>query len=168
MRLAVLSDIHDHLEHLRAVLQALRTLRPDALILCGDLTTPKILSQCRSAAPDVTFCLGNCDQHNAVALRSGALELGIVPWDSVGIYPLDHCESVAFAHFPHTARAAALSGGHRAVFYGHTHKPAEERLELEQGGRVLLANPGDVQGRFGRVGGLLWNSRTGRCTWFEA
>jgi hypothetical protein len=32
----------------------------------------------------------------------------------------------------------------------------------------LLANPGDVQGRYGRVGGLLWDSVSGKLTWVEA
>ena len=64
---------------------------------------------------------------------------------------------MAFTHFPAVARRLVHEGGHKAVFYGHTHRPAAERLALPQG-PVLLANPGDVERRYGRVTGLLWDS----------
>jgi putative phosphoesterase len=167
MRLAILSDIHDEQEHLQSVLGHLAFLKPDALILCGDLTAPAILEQCHAAFTPLAFCLGNCDRSRADALMEDAGLLGAAAWDSVGVFPLPEGGSVAFAHFPHLARRAALTGRHSAVFYGHTHRVAEERLRLEDGSSVLLANPGDVQGRYGRVGGLLWDSSDSACMFFR-
>jgi putative phosphoesterase len=167
MRLAVLSDIHNQTDNLIAILSRMRSLRPDALILCGDLTEPKVLEICKASVGRLSFCLGNCDRSSADALRDSALVLGAGAWDSVGLFPLDEGGSVAFTHFPATARRSAMEGGHAAVFYGHTHKPAQETLRLGDGGGVLLANPGDVQGRYRRVGGLVWDSLSGALTWCE-
>ena len=167
MRLTVLSDIHDQHDHLRSILERVRSQKPDALILCGDLTRPAVLEACKAAVPKLAFCLGNCDRGHAEELRQSGVVLNAAAWDAVGVFPLDDGGSVAFAHEPGVARRAALEGGHRAVFFGHTHRPFEEHLNLAEPRGTLLANPGDVEGRYHRVGGLTWDSRTGRIHWFE-
>jgi len=147
-----------------------RDRNPDLLLLCGDLTSPEVLLACRPSAPRLAFCLGNCDRHRAEALLRRGEELDAAGFDALGILPLPEGGSMAFSHFPAAARRAALDGRHLAVFYGHTHKPAEERLAAPHsaGAITLLANPGDVEGRFGRVGGLLWDSLAGTLDWFQA
>ncbi len=167
MRLAILSDIHDQQGHLNAILAHVRDASPEAVILCGDLTTPAVLEACRLPGLPLSFCLGNCDQARADALRHAGLALGAAFFGELGRFALPEGGSVAFSHFPAVARRAALSGQHQAVFFGHTHKAYEERL-LIGGKPVLLANPGDVEGRYGRVSALLWDSDDGSCTWLDA
>ncbi|MDO8663613.1 MAG: metallophosphoesterase family protein, partial [Candidatus Wildermuthbacteria bacterium] len=48
---------------------------------------------------------------------------------------------IAFTHFPAEARKLAETKKLDFVFYGHTHKPW-----LEQIGRCILANPGNLAG----------------------
>jgi putative phosphoesterase len=168
MRLAILSDIHDQQENLRQVLARLRPLAPEALIVCGDLTRPEVLEACKALCPRLAFCLGNCDTQHADELKRSALVLGAAVWESLGCFPLPGGETVAFSHFPAVARRAASEGGHRAVFFGHTHKRFDERLGSGPGAGTLLANPGDVQGRYGRAGGLLWDSADSTLTWVDA
>lgn len=167
LRLAILSDIHDHKRHLSAILTHVRAARPDAVLLCGDLTTPEVLTACRLPGLPLSFCLGNCDRARAEALQQQALALGATAWGDLGVLALPDGASVAFSHFPAIARQAALSGEHRAVFFGHTHKAFDERLVV-QGHEVLLANPGDVEGRYGRISALLWDSDSGALTWLDA
>jgi predicted phosphodiesterase len=113
------------------------------------------------------FCLGNCDAGEAESLKTTAAALGARAWGEYGLWNLAEGGSVAFTHFPALARRLAIGGAHRAVFYGHTHRPAAETIE-GPAGPVLLANPGDVEGRYGRVTGLLWDSRGGTLRWVEA
>jgi putative phosphoesterase len=167
LRLAILSDIHDQQGHLNAILAQVRAASPDAVILCGDLTTPAVLAACRLPGLPLSFCLGNCDQARADALRHAALAVGASGFGELGRFSLPNGAAVAFSHFPAVARRAALSGLYQAVFYGHTHKASEERLLID-GKPVLLANPGDVEGRYGRVSALLWDSDSGACTWLDA
>jgi len=163
----VLSDIHDQQGHLNAILTHVWAAKPDHLLLCGDLTRPEILNACRRPGIGLSFCLGNCDSPRAEPLRQEAMLLGAAVWGDLGKLALPDGGTVAFSHFPAIARKAARGGEYRAVFYGHTHKAFEERLQV-QGREVLLANPGDVEGRYGRVSALLWDSDTGACTWLDA
>ena len=165
VRLAVISDIHDQVAHLKQVLARLSALGPEAVILCGDITRQEALLAARLPGLPLAFCLGNCDQGEAARLRSTAAAHGLGAWGDLGEWSLGEGQRpVAFTHFPALARKAAATGRYRAVFYGHTHRPAHERLETK-GGPCLLANPGDIQGRYGAYGGLLWDSATDELTW---
>ncbi|MBI4837164.1 MAG: metallophosphoesterase family protein [Candidatus Portnoybacteria bacterium] len=52
-------------------------------------------------------------------------------------------KKIAFTHFPHPAEDLAKGEKYDIVFYGHTHKPWEEKI-----GRVRLVNPGNLAGQF--------------------
>lgn len=165
MRLAVVSDIHDQLGHLRQVMARFHALEPQAVILCGDITRTEALLAARLPGLPLAFCLGNCDQGEAARLRSTAALHGIGAWGDLGEWSLGEGQRpVAFTHFPALARKAAASGAYRAVFYGHTHRRAHEVIDTA-GGPCLLANPGDVEGRYGAFGGLLWDSDQDELHW---
>jgi hypothetical protein len=51
--------------------------------------------------------------------------------------------SVAINHYPAIARGLA-EGNYNAVFYGHDHTSFNGEV-----GATLLANPGEIMGRFG-------------------
>jgi putative phosphoesterase len=167
MIFAVCSDIHDHAEGWRRLWPKLAEASPDALILCGDLSRPSILPLLRPQGLPWAFCLGNCDQAAAEGLKAEGVALGATVWGELGLWSLPEGGSLAFTHFPAVARRAALEGSHRAVFYGHTHRAFAETLNGPQG-PVLLANPGDVEGRYGRISGLLWDSTTDEHRWVDA
>jgi putative phosphoesterase len=167
VRIAVLSDIHDQTQNLRALLTVLAPLAPEALLLCGDITRPETLAQCRLPGARLHFCLGNCDRGRGDALLAAAAGLQAEGSADLGRLALPEGGGIAFCHFPAQARQAALSGRYRAVFYGHSHRPAVEHLEVG-GARVLLANPGDVEARYGRVSALLVDSADWACTLIDA
>jgi putative phosphoesterase len=165
MRLAIISDIHDQLGHLRQVMARLSAMNPDVVICCGDITRTEALLAARLPGLPLTFCLGNCDAGEAGRLRSTAAAHGIGAWGDLGEWSLGKGERpVAFTHFPALARKAAASGKYRAVFYGHTHRQAQEVIETDEG-PCLVANPGDIEGRYGTFGALLWDSGTDELTW---
>jgi putative phosphoesterase len=166
MRVFVLSDIHDQSQHLRQLLRAAAPLKPDALVLCGDISRPATLAQCRLPGARLSYCLGNCDHDWAEGLRQEGLAMNASGFEAVGKLALPQGQSLAFCHFPSMARDLALRGAHQAVFYGHSHRPAAERIRV--GDRdVLLANPGDVQGRYGLVSGLLFDSVDQSFRWIN-
>ena len=166
MRLAVLSDIHDQTDNLRAILTVLEPFQVDILLLCGDITQPQTLAQCRLPGVRLSFCLGNCDHGRAERLLEAGTMMGANGFSGLGRLSVPE-GGIAFCHFPAQARLAADSGLYQAVFYGHSHRPGIQRLALA-GGSVLLANPGDVEGRHGRVSGLLYDSRDQSCVLIDA
>jgi putative phosphoesterase len=166
MRVFVLSDIHDQTQNLRHLLRAAAPLQPEALVLCGDISRPATLAQCSLPGARLSFCLGNCDRGWAEGLRQEGLAMNASGFDQSGVLALPGDQSLAFCHFPAQARDLALSGLHQAVFYGHSHRPAAERLTLPER-EVLLANPGDVQARYGMVSGLLYDSEDKSFRWVK-
>lgn len=167
MLFAVASDVHDQVLHWQRLWPRLSAAKPDALILCGDLSRPQTLGALRPAGLPWAFCLGNCDRAAAEALRQEGAAMGAAVWGDLGVWSLPEGGSIAFSHFPAIARRAALEGRHRAVFFGHTHQAFAETLAGPDG-PVLLANPGDVERRHGRISGLLWDSTTGALRSVEA
>lgn len=71
MKIAILSDIHDHIDKLNAVLEQIKG-KVETIIFCGDMCAPfpaKILGSC---GIPVYACLGNGDEdHIAMQARGG-------------------------------------------------------------------------------------------------
>ena len=54
---------------------------------------------------------------------------------------------LSLSHYPKYAFQEARNGQVNAALYGHTHQAGREMY-----GNCLLANPGELQGRTGRIG----------------
>jgi putative phosphoesterase len=155
MKIAVLSDIHDNIWQLDKLLGSLEA---DCLIFCGDFCAPFTLAQIAEGfRRPVLAVLGNNDgdplllarvagNHKHVKLHGqfAELELG--------------GRSVAVTHYPEIGRALARGGTYDLVCHGHSHEQV-----MEQGGRTLLLNPGEVMGRFGPSTYALYDTDTGQA-----
>jgi predicted phosphodiesterase len=113
----------------------------------------------------LAFCLGNCDLPRAEALEDAALVHGARFFRELGRFNPGEQGAIAFCHFPALARNAAASGNYSAVFFGHTHRRAWEKVRLDSGAEVLLANPGDIEGRYAAPGGLVYDTVADALTW---
>ncbi|MDE3167607.1 MAG: metallophosphoesterase family protein [Acidobacteriota bacterium] len=146
MRLAILSDIHDHVWRLAAALEHVRGT--EALICCGDLCSPFIVHQIgREYANPVHIVFGNNDADlyriSAVARLYPHVALhGELFEGEFGGRP------IAVQHFDNIARPLAASGRYDAVFFGHNH-----RRETSRAGGTLLVNPGPILGAAFRADG---------------
>jgi putative phosphoesterase len=146
MKIAVLSDIHDRLDHLRSVLAEVRARGCERLFFLGDFCAPFSLDELASgySAPiDAVF--GNNDgdafllsrvatKHPHVTLHAPLAELNV------------ESKKILLNHYPEIARPLASSGAADAVFSGHDHQRYVHRF-----GGTLWANPGEIMGRFGIV-----------------
>ncbi len=144
MRIAVLSDIHDHLEHLQKVLTQIE--QAEAVLCCGDFCAPftlKALAEGFRAPVHAVF--GNNDGDVFLMLMI-AQQVGNVRFYK----PVANLElggkRIAVAHYPEVGEALALSGKFDAVFSGHNHIAHVKTL-----GATLWGNPGEVMGRFGKA-----------------
>jgi putative phosphoesterase len=82
MRLGILSDTHDELARTRMAVQLLRDEGAEAMIHCGDLATPPIVTAC--AVLPCWFVFGNHDADNVPALRQAAADSGPSAWVGPG------------------------------------------------------------------------------------
>jgi len=68
MKIAVISDSHDHLLAIRAALRKATEAGAEVLIHCGDLVAPFVISELKTFGGPVHVVLGNNDGD---ILRSG-------------------------------------------------------------------------------------------------
>ncbi len=160
MRLAIVSDSHDHLWNIDRARPYLA--QADALLHCGDWVAPFALKRFIEAMQGRPLhgVFGNNDgerrllaliaqQHPQVHLYGdfAALELGDL--------------RIALTHYPEIARPLAASGQYHLVCYGHDHQAHEEWV-----GETLLLNPGELFGGLtGRSTLVLLDARTRTPTW---
>jgi putative phosphoesterase len=134
MRIGILSDTHDHLKRTARAVALLKAEGAEALIHCGDLTTPDIVYQC--AELPSTFVLGNNDFDEA-GLRAAIELIGGVFLGQGGEVTLGD-RRIAVTHGDSTRELRRLTAeGPDYLFFGHTHQSADRR-----DGPTRLINPG--------------------------
>jgi uncharacterized protein len=139
MKIALISDIHDHVWNLRRFLTWQVPQSLDAVLCCGDLCSPFVLALIQQSCHcPIHLVFGNNDGDTFRMTRlAGAQvqlhgELAEIDWPG--------CR-VAMNHYPEIAERLAQSGHYDLVCYGHDHQ-----LSLRTYGKTLLANPGTLMG----------------------
>lgn len=160
MRIAILSDAHDHLEELGRALDRVQGCA--ALLFCGDFCAPfslKEIAQRFSGPIHVVF--GNNDgdqllmariaqQHDHVTLHGAHADLELAG------------RRIALVHYPRLAEGLAALGDYDLVCHGHDHE-----ARVEQVGHTLLLNPGEIMGWKGRSSCAVYDTETGTATMIE-
>jgi len=140
MKIAVLSDSHDHIENLRKILKEING-NAEAIIFCGDMISPFTAGLLAKADLPIYTCLGNNDEDHIGMMKKGGNKF---TWfhlsQEFGEIELDN-KKIAFCHYPKLGYLLTKSGEYDAVFYGHTHKADNQIFD-----KTLLLNPGAVCG----------------------
>jgi uncharacterized protein len=143
MRIGVISDIHDNIWKLAAVLQGL--VGVDLVLCLGDMCSPFIVTQiAESFKGPIHIVFGNNDGDKWLITNNAAKAGNVTLHDAFWQVELGG-RRLAAVHFPELGKALGAGGQFDVVFYGHNHQQATERI-----GRTLVVNPGEVMGRFGR------------------
>lgn len=159
MKLGIVSDSHDHIENLRRAIEALRQAGASVLIHCGDFCAPFMIKELAAFEGEVHCVFGNTDDRflsTRIADASGVHLHGDVAEIELG------GKRIAVHHFPLLAEGLASMGRYDAVFYGHDHQAAQRRI-----GETLLANPGEVMGKGGRITAGLYDTESGEFSHVE-
>jgi putative phosphoesterase len=146
MKIAVLSDIHDRLDHLRAALAQARSRACDRLFFLGDFCAPFSLDELASGfSSPIDAVFGNNDGDAFLLSRVAAKHPHVTLHAPIAELEIDS-RKILLNHYPEIARPLASSRAADAVFSGHDHKRYVHRFD-----RTLWANPGEIMGRFGVV-----------------
>lgn len=159
MRIAILSDIHDHIWNLEKVLTREDVQETGALIFCGDFCAPFTLKQIAdSFAGPVHAIFGNNDGDKFLLSKVAQGAKNVTLYDEMGEVEYEGVR-LAFVHYTRLGRYLAASGHFAAVFSGHTHEAGQETI-----GKTLWANPGEIMGRFGSPSYGIYDTETGVFT----
>lgn len=146
MKICIVSDSHDHRDRLAAAVSEARSLGAEAVIHCGDLVAPSTLHAIIPLGLPIHLVHGN-NQGDLFHLA----KLAHTPENRVHYYGQDGSFTLAarrifIVHYPHYAKAMALTGDYDLVCNGHEHKAIIERTMNIKGGETLRVDPGTVGG----------------------
>ena len=139
MKIAVISDSHDHLHAIRAALRKAKEAGAEVAIHCGDLVAPFVISELKTFEGPVHVVFGNNDG-DVFLLSKLAADSNVALHGNVATLRLGG-RSLLVVHDPSAAEAYAATGGYDAVFYGHIHLAGEKAV-----GETLLLGAGELMG----------------------
>ena len=146
MKIAIISDTHDNLANLKKALLLIEKEKVKMLFHCGDIFSSKTLDKIfNSFSGKIFVVLSEPDQNyikNPEKLFGKKKRIKI--WKDSGEIKIGN-KKIAVTHTPELAESLAFQKGYHLIFYGHTHKPWEEKI-----GETRLINPGNIAGIFYR------------------
>lgn len=155
MKLAVMSDSHDNIWNLRQALSMIRKEHAELIIHCGDFVAPFMLKELEKSEIPVYGVLGNNDGSGFLLAKTAFAELSrITLFEIVGHVDAQGF-SVCFTHQRVVAEALAVTSRYDLVCYGHSHV-----YNLENIGKTLLLNPGEIMGKEGCPGFCIVDTQT--------
>ncbi|MBU1131539.1 YfcE family phosphodiesterase [Patescibacteria group bacterium] len=157
MKIAIISDTHDNVPNLEKALKWMKENKIEQIIHCGDLCAPSILIKTLGPgfAGPIHMVFGNVEDRDLLTQIAADLPQ-VTHYGDKGEIELDGSpraksrgeagKNIAFVHYPDEGRKLAESGKYDLVFYGHNHKPWEEKI-----GSTRLINPGTLAGLFAKA-----------------
>ena len=129
MKIAVVSDTHNNWPNFKKAIDWIKKEKIKLILHCGDICNQETIDEAtKYFNGEIKFVKGNGD-HGLDLPEKIELEF--------------NGKKIAFTHFPDMAKKLAQTGKFDLVFYGHTHRPWDEKI-----GDCHMINPGEVAGQF--------------------
>lgn len=142
MKFAIVSDTHGNVANFKKVVKWLNKENIKLILHCGDIGDPDSLKESLEDFTGELFgVLGNMDSDYKILIDEYNNIPNVQIIENTFEKEIDG-KKIAFVHFPDIAKKLTESGKYDLVFYGHTHKPWEEKV-----GNCKLANPGELAGQ---------------------
>jgi len=160
MRIAIMSDSHDHIQHLESALHMIKKAQVDQIIHCGDFVAPFMLKLLNSADIPAHAVLGNNDGDVFQLTKLAFTELKHVHLHGEA-GRIDACgKSIGFVHDPLKLGGLLHDGRVAVACYGHTHTH-----NTYWNNDTLVINPGEIMGKDGSPGFCILNMPDMTCTY---
>ena len=143
MKIAVVSDTHNNLGNFKKAIDWVKKEKIKLILHCGDISSQETIDEAKKYfGGEIKFVKGNADWEMDLPDKAD------LEFDG---------KKIAFAHFPDIAKKLAQSGKYDAVFYGHTHRPWDEKV-----GECHMINPGELAGQFNKPTFAVYDTKTGK------
>jgi putative phosphoesterase len=146
MKVCILSDSHDHIPLIDAAVADARAAGAEAILHCGDVVAPSTLHCLEKHGLPVHVIHGNNSGDLYALTRLSHKPGGVVRYHGMDAAVELAGRRIFLVHYPHYARALAMTGDWDLVCCGHSHKVKIERVANMAGGETVLVNPGTVGG----------------------
>ncbi len=155
MKIAVMSDSHDHIEHLEKAVDLIKASGAEILVHCGDLCSPFMIERLAAFPGHVHIVFGNNDGDRFTIGRIAGRYPNVTVHGETGEIETND-GTIAFTHRPEFGEGLAATGRYRAVFSGHTHRNKTEDVE-----GAIHINPGEVMGLVEDPGFAIFDTGSG-------
>ena len=141
MKIAIVSDTHNNWANFKKAIRWIKKEKIQLILHCGDINSQETIDDAKKLfGGEIKFVKGNADWKIDLPEK---LELEF------------NGKKIAFCHFPDLAKKLAQSGDYNVVFYGHTHRPWDEKV-----GECHMINPGEMAGQFFKPTFAIYNTAT--------
>jgi putative phosphoesterase len=146
MKICLVSDSHDHRRLLASAVADAKAHGAEVVLHCGDLVAPSTLHSITTLGLPIHIIYGNNTGDLFHLSRIAHESKGLVIYHGQdGSFTL-HGRRIFMVHYPHYAKAMALTGDYDLVCNGHEHKAHIEEIANVKGGKTLRLDPGTVAG----------------------
>ncbi len=150
MKIAIVSDTHNNWVNFKKAIDWINKEKIQLILHCGDINSREIIDNAQKLFNgEIKYVKGNADYGLEIP---GKMEIEL------------ENKKIALTHFPSEAKkmaqsrnpSRALGQEYDLVFYGHTHRPWEEKV-----GDCRLINPGELAGQFYKPSFAVYDTVTG-------
>lgn len=146
MKICIVSDSHDHREPLAAAVKEAAALGAQAILHCGDLVAPSTLHALSGCELPLHVIHGNNTGDVYHLWKFVQQFSGRMHYHGQDAALTLAERRIFMVHYPHYAKAMALTGDYDLVCNGHEHRAVIERISNVKGGETLRIDPGSVAG----------------------
>jgi hypothetical protein len=156
MEIAIISDTHDNLATLKKAIDWIKKEKIKTIIHCGDIFKPETIKEgLKGFEGKIHIIFSPADASFSKIPKDSFKNIkGARIYSEFGKLKIGG-KIIAFTHFPEIARDLTNTQKYDMVFYGHTHKPWEEKL-----GKTRLVNPGNLAGIFYKPTFAIYDTKT--------
>ena len=156
MKIAVVSDTHNNWANLKKAIDWIKNEKISLILHCGDISSQETINEAvKYFGNEIKFVKGNADfdldlpEKMEIELKEEGPSTGSGRFST----------KIGFCHFPDLAKKMAQSGKFDLVFYGHTHRPWDERVPSGRG-ECHMINPGELAGQFYKASFAVYDTAT--------
>jgi hypothetical protein len=151
MKIAIVSDTHNNWANFKKAIDWIKKEKIQMILHCGDIASQETIDDAKKEfGGEMRFVKGNADHGLDYLPEKMELELENPSASSGRV-------KIGFCHFPDIAKKMAQSGKFDSVFYGHTHRPWDEKI-----GECHMINPGELAGQFYKASFAIYDIATGK------
>ncbi|MCS7199907.1 MAG: metallophosphoesterase [Caldimicrobium sp.] len=143
MKVAIVSDSHDRIDHLEWAIEIAHKEGAERLFHCGDLISPFMVLSLAKFKGEVDLIFGN-NRGDILLLCRLLKDYPKITLHGEDAFLEIEGFKIALVHYPKIAEKLAKAGEFDYIFCGHTHK-----FKIWEVGKTLIINPGELMGKEG-------------------
>jgi len=156
MKIVIISDTHGNVKNFKKALEWAEKQNIQTILHCGDIGSLESLKESLASFKGEFFgVLGNMDKDFKTEIKEYNKISRVKVEPDILEVELKN-KKIAITHFPDIAKKLAQSGKFSVVFYGHTHRPWDEKV-----GDTHMINPGELAGQFYKPSFAVYDLETG-------